>query len=214
MDLHMHCNEIPQTVIEETVRDRGWMANPEIIEDLSTEDIAARINFVKIPGCDACGTLRLFVATDPTEKPGTKTVIILVSGDKAAERLDGEKAFIDAIKKLCSPIKSEQDALCLAKLFIHTVGNSYPQYWEKTRFLSSPNDVPLREGETLPDELQRKIKSPEIKRKNGGYVGEIFVWTELGGILRIYRFSISDKGELLVRTTTLGENIGHGWLPK
>jgi hypothetical protein len=206
--------EVEGIVARAALQDNSWMSNPQALAGLTPGEAASRLTIVPIPaGKVFAGTL-FFAVTDPTEKPGSRAIVIAVAGDRQAYPITSADDFQQLVSLSRLVIQSTAEALQVAEQYVRILGSRYPQYWEKIKILTSAGEVPLNPGETLPEKLQALIQPPLVEERDGGFVIRLFTWTELGGELKRFDFQLSREGNIAVQETLLADGLGKSWLPK
>jgi hypothetical protein len=201
-------------VIRVALEDKSWMSNPSAVGNLGEGEVAGRIRVVAVPTPDLFGGARFYVATDPTEKPGSRTLIVVVGPRDQAQPMRSREDYPRFIKERCLRVQSIDGAWEIAQNYVRLFGYAYPQYWNAIKFLESYDQIPLKPGEVLPDSLRSLIQSRKLEQKQDGFFVRVFTWTQLGGQLKRFEISIASNGAFEAREEQLALDLGQVWLPK
>jgi hypothetical protein len=168
---------------------------------------------VPLPSNKAFGDVLFFAVLDPTEKPGTRSQVVVMIG-KEARAIRTIRDFQQLIiEKRVRPASAET-ALDIAKQYVFVLGFKYPQYTDKVKILNSLQDILLRVNESVPAQLQSLIRPPEVQKQGGNFLVHVFAWSEVGGELRGFDFRCSKEGRFEAKVNVLRESLGKAWLPK
>lgn len=206
--------DVERVVIGIALHDRSWMAKPSILDQLTEDEIAARLTIQAMPTPSVLTPVLFFVVVDPTRKPGANAIIIAVTDERHGFLLRSKDDFQQLVRLRGLRIDSSQTAMDIATQYVRLLGSRYPRYWEQIRFLTSIADVPLRPGEVLPEVFLARFHPPLVQGRGSNFVVDFFTWTELGGQLKGFEFQISAEGQFAVTEITFAEDVGRAWLPK
>lgn len=206
--------DVHDLVAGAALQDSSWMRNPQRLVMLTEADITSKLNIQTIPTFKVFEGTRFFVVTDPTEKPGTASIIIAILLDQELQPLISAKDFHKLLLRDKHRIQSTSEALQVAQQYLLLFGSRYPQYWDKIKTLTTLADIPLKPNEILPGNLYDLIQAPVVETGDKGFIIRLFIWTELGGELKSFEFELSTNGKLTVKETLLAEHVGRAWLPK
>jgi hypothetical protein len=201
-------------IAQAALQDRSWMRNPQALADLKEAEVASRLTIVPIPADGVFAGTQFFAITDPTEKPGSRAIVIAITKDEQAHPIISADDFHQLILHLHLRIESKAEALQVAEQYVRIPGSRYPQYWEKTRILTSSGEIPLNPNETLPEKLHTLIQPPRVEEKDDGFFIQLFTWSELGGELKRFDFQLSKEDKIAVNEKLLSDGLGKAWLPK
>jgi hypothetical protein len=216
MSIGTHAEPDDQTkdlVIRIALQDPSWMRHPEMLSNAAAS-VVSRITVWPIPAYAFFEGTRFFTVNDPTEKPGARSLVIAVARNGTAYPLRTNDDFQRLLVENNRGVTSGDEALEVAKQYAYILGLRYPRYWDELRFLSSSGEIPLKPGETIPDQLLAEIRPPRIQAEAGGFSIRLCTWTSVGGMLKCLYVQLSTEGAIKVTETLLGEGIGQAWLPK
>jgi hypothetical protein len=206
--------EVKDVVAQAALQDRSWMSNPQALASLTAGEAASRLSIVPIAAGEIFEGNLFFAVTDPTEKPGSKAIVIGIARDKQAYPITSTDDFQQLVSRNRLVLQSTADAFQLAEQYVRIFGSRYPQYWEKIKILTSAGEIPLEPDESLPEKLNASIQPPLVEERDDGFAIQLFSWTELGGELKRFDFQISKEGNIAVKETLVGDGLGKHWLPK
>lgn len=207
-------NRLESLVAATALADRSWMYNPQMLEQWPADTLASRLTMISVPVARMFGTTRFYVVTDPTAKPGTQTLIVAVDESATTVRIETLGDFQRILPTIDARSITHEDVLALMQTYVRLMGTRYPQYWDRLKFLSSVNEIPLRKEELMPVELQERIQAPDVQALDQSLRAECYTWTELGGDVKHFVFQLFTDGTIDVQESLLTTGIGQIWLPK
>src|SRR5215831_9440025 len=114
--------ELKSQVTRSALQDRSWMKNPHLLNSVTEAQAVSRLNIEPIPMAGVFKRVRFFVVTDPTEKPGIRSLIIAISGDNEAQRICSLDDFQRLLIENHLSIRSNAEALLVAEFYVQLLG--------------------------------------------------------------------------------------------
>jgi hypothetical protein len=214
MDGETEDNRIRTLSIEAAIGDRSWMQESAQLDHLSVAQVSDRVSVVRLPRFETFTGTVFTAVTDPTQKPGARSVVVAIRGS-TAQRINDLNDFQDLLQTAgIPPIESAETALDIARQYAVTLGTEYPQYSEELSVLESADEIAMPNDESVPVSIDELVEKPTVHHDEDHFHVQFVTWTAVSGILKKFEVDITDDGTVSVGETELRDGVGQFWLPK